>query len=153
MERPRIVCLCGSTRFWLEFQQALLDEALVGHIVLSPASNTGDDEDRSLSDTQLATLEELHLREVDLADEILVLNVDQYVDDTTGRAFLHAWAAGKGVRWLEPPGPELLARLNALVAALPQQAWEDAVRESRTCALCGSVQEGPIPKELTDGVD
>ncbi len=42
-ERPKIVCLCGSTRFLAAFQAANLHETLAGHIVLSVGSHTQDD--------------------------------------------------------------------------------------------------------------
>jgi hypothetical protein len=35
-KRRRIVCLCGSTKFWRTFQRAGLQETMRGNIVLSP---------------------------------------------------------------------------------------------------------------------
>src|SRR3990167_433103 len=40
-DRPKIVCLCGSTRFWREFQRASLRETMAGIIVLSIGAASG----------------------------------------------------------------------------------------------------------------
>ncbi|MCX4826096.1 hypothetical protein OG883_41235 [Streptomyces sp. NBC_01142] len=34
--RPKTVCLCGSTRFWAELAEANLRETAAGHMVLAP---------------------------------------------------------------------------------------------------------------------
>ena len=74
--KPTIVCLCGSTRFWRTFQQASLRETLAGKIVLSigAASGTDDEHFGNLPPEEYhrvkAQLDELHLRKIDLADEV-----------------------------------------------------------------------------------
>lgn len=106
--KPRIVCLCGSTRFWRTFQKASLDETLAGRIVLSIGAASGTDDDhfgnlpREEYDRVKAMLDDLHLRKIDLADEVLILNVDGYVGESTRREWLYAVTSGKRVRWLEP---------------------------------------------------
>jgi len=47
-------------------------------------------------------LDELHKRKIDLADEVLVLNVGGYVGDSTKSEIRYAIEYGKPVRWLEP---------------------------------------------------
>ncbi|MBK9181464.1 MAG: hypothetical protein IPM45_18285 [Acidimicrobiales bacterium] len=49
-----------------------------------------------------AMLDRLHLRKIDMADEVLVLNVGGYVGESTAREVAYAEAAGKPVRYLEP---------------------------------------------------
>jgi hypothetical protein len=57
------------------------------------------------SDDELAEikrgLDELHLRKIDLADEILVLNVGGYIGDSTRREIEYAQSKGKRIRYLE----------------------------------------------------
>ncbi len=107
-ERPRIVCLCGSTRFWREFQRASLAETLAGKIVLSIGAASGTDDEhfgnlpREEYERVKAMLDELHLRKIDLADEVLVLNVGGYIGESTRRELAYARSLGKPVRWLEP---------------------------------------------------
>jgi len=106
--RPSIVCLCGSTRFGKAFRQANLDETLAGRIVLTIGSSTRNDADLfgHLSCEEIAAikarLDELHLHKIDLADEILVLNVGGYVGKSTTREIQYACRTGKHIRWLEP---------------------------------------------------
>lgn len=104
--KPKVVCLCGSTRFYKEFQEANFQETMKGKIVLTvgfyPHSQTeahGQDVDITPEDKEM--LDELHLRKIDLADEILVLNVGGYIGKSTWKEISYAFATGKGVRWLE----------------------------------------------------
>lgn len=107
-QRPRIVCLCGSTRFWREFQRQSLAETLAGRIVLSIGAASGTDDEhfgnlpRSEYEHVKAELDTLHLRKIDVADEILVLNVGGYVGESTRREIAYARSHGKPVRWLDP---------------------------------------------------
>jgi len=106
VREPRVVCLCGSNRFGEAFREANLVETLAGRIVLTIGCNLRSDcELVALSETERARvkadLDELHLRKIDLADEILVLNVGGYVGSSTSREIEYARAAGKAIRWLD----------------------------------------------------
>jgi len=108
MEHPTIVCLCGSTRFGITFEEANLSETLAGRIVLSIGCNLKSDAELfvDMSEEELAEvksrLDELHLRKIDLADEILVLNIGGYVGESTSREIEYAHAHGKHIRWWSP---------------------------------------------------
>lgn len=102
-KRPRIVCLCGSTRFkaaWWEETKRLTHE---GYIVLGVGDlnpnkvDTNDPIDPALK----AKLDELHLRKIDLADEVLILNVGGYIGESTRRELEYARKGNKPVRFLE----------------------------------------------------
>jgi hypothetical protein len=107
MNRPKIVCLCGSTRFGKEFQSANLNETLAGRIVLSIGCNMKSDKElfKDKSPEELLQikldLDELHKRKIDLADEILVLNVGGYIGESTKSEIRYARAHGKDIRLLE----------------------------------------------------
>lgn len=112
--RPPIVCLCGSTRFWKTFQEAGLRETLAGKIVLSiGAACAADDDDQTFGgnvpaveyERAKAQLDELHLRKIELADDVLILNVGGYIGESTGRELAHARKLGKPVRFWEPEAP------------------------------------------------
>jgi hypothetical protein len=83
-ERPKIVCLCGSTRFKAEYEGVSRDETLKGHIVLS-VGMFGHQEGIDMGGPVKAMLDELHLRKVEMADEVLVVN---------GRINLHRGCGG-----------------------------------------------------------
>jgi len=105
--RPTIVCLCGSTRFSEAFQKANLLETLAGNIVLTIGCDLRSDTVtfHDLSDEQRAEikaqLDELHLSKIDLADEVLILNVNGYIGESTRRELSYANQQGKRIRFLE----------------------------------------------------
>lgn len=103
--RPYIVCLCGSTRFYDEFQRANFRETMAGRIVLSvgfyPHSQAkAHGEDVGITPEQKESLDELHKRKIDLADEILVLDVNSYIGSSTRSEIEYAMKHGKTVRYL-----------------------------------------------------
>lgn len=105
---PRIVCLCGSTRFYEAFVQANYDETMAGRIVLSVGHyphrpETLHGEQVGCTPAQKIELDKLHFRKIELADEILVLNVAGYIGESTRNEINHATALGKPIRYLETP--------------------------------------------------
>ncbi len=107
VDNPTIVCLCGSTRFWRTYQEAGLQETLAGKIVLSIGAASGTDDDhfgnlpREEYDAVKARLDWLHMRKIDLADEVLILNVDGYIGESTRNELAYARHQGKVIRWWE----------------------------------------------------
>lgn len=101
-----IVCLCGSTRFFETFQEASLRETVAGKIILSIGCNLRSDHQLWANPFEREaikrSLDELHLRKIDLADEVLVLNVGGYIGDSTRREIAYAESLGRPVRYLEP---------------------------------------------------
>lgn len=97
----RIVCLCGSTKFKDAYEKANFDESLNGNIILSVGCYAHADE-IPLTPTQKINLDELHLRKIDLADEIFVLNVGGYIGKSTSREILYASKLQKTIKFLEP---------------------------------------------------
>ena len=105
-KRPRVVCLCGSTRFYEAFQKANYNETMTGRIVLSVgfyphSAEQVHGEAIVITAEQKVALDELHKRKIDLADEILVLNVGGYVGSSTASEIEYAKAHGKPIRYLE----------------------------------------------------
>lgn len=114
---PKVVCLCGSTRFYREYQIANFDETLAGHIVLSvgfyPHSQEHHEEvgltNAGYDESIKEALDELHKRKIDLADEVLVISPSGYIGDSTRSEIEYAQAHGKPVGYREdfpPPVPE-----------------------------------------------
>lgn len=73
MSKPRKVVLCGSTRFKEAFEKASRDFTLKGHIVLS-VGLFGYLEELDMSSDTKKMLDELHLRKIDDADEVFIVN-------------------------------------------------------------------------------
>ncbi len=96
---PKIVCLCGSTRFKDEFMEQNKRLTLNGYIVLS-VGFFGHIDGMPIEEEK-QRVDELHLRKIDLADEVLILNVDGYIGESTRRELDYARTQGKPVRFLE----------------------------------------------------
>ena len=101
-EMPKIVVLCGSTKFYKSFEDANLKETLAGNIVLSIGCSVYSDATLEISVQQKIRLDELHKRKIDLADEVFVLNVGGYIGDSTRREIEYAKALGMPIRYLYP---------------------------------------------------
>ena len=103
---PRIVVLCGSTRFGSTFEDENLRLTLEGCIVLSVGAVTTSDEallkDGRITDRCKKSLDRLHLRKIDLADEVRVLNLGGYIGESTRNEIDYAEWRGKPITYLEP---------------------------------------------------
>jgi hypothetical protein len=104
-ERPEIVCICGSVRFADEMLAANRELTFAGVIVVAPGV-FGRPEDREtgekITDEQKAALGALHLRKIDLADRVLVVNPGGYIGESTSREIAYAHATGKPVSFTDP---------------------------------------------------
>uniref|UniRef100_UPI002F91B614 hypothetical protein n=1 Tax=Streptomyces sp. NBC_01562 TaxID=2975879 RepID=UPI002F91B614 len=104
--RPRIVVLCGSTRHWQEFAEANLYETAAGRIVLAPGCNLKQPHplwaDSAQAERLKLVLDDLHLRKIDLADEVLVVNPGGYIGDSTRSEIAYARSVGKPIRYTHP---------------------------------------------------
>lgn len=105
---PKIVCLCGSTRFYREFQRVNYEETCAGNIVLSVgffwnAMAEAHGEQLATTPELKVALDELHKRKIDLADEVLILNVGGYIGDSTRSERDYALSKNVPVRYLEEP--------------------------------------------------
>lgn len=97
-----IITLCGSTRFKDTFLEVQKQLTLEGNIVISVGlfGHSGDEEVWHENTKQM--LDEMHLRKIDLADEIFVINVNNYIGESTRREIIYAKSHGKTIRFLEP---------------------------------------------------
>lgn len=96
-DRPEIVCICGSARFAEEMRDANRDLTFAGVIVVAPG-----EADEAISVEQKALLDALHLRKIDLADRVLVVNSRGYIGESTRREIAYARATGKPVSFTAP---------------------------------------------------
>lgn len=103
INKPKIVCLCGSTRFMQAFFDAGWKFTLKGYIVLSVgvckhAEHHGAE---ALGQDVADRLDELHLRKIDLADEVFVLNIGGYIGKSTSKEIAYAIEKNKPISYLE----------------------------------------------------
>lgn len=104
--RPKIVCLCGSTRFREAFDMANKAETFKGHIVLGPGifprNANGEWDPTQISVEQKRRLDLLHFRKIELSDEVIVVNVNDYIGESTAREIAYAMKIWKPVKYLYP---------------------------------------------------
>ena len=102
---PEIVCLCGSTRFFDTYIQEqwrlTLEGKIVFMIAICPPGGPKDHAGEAYGPEIAALLDELHLRKIDLADEVRILNVGGYIGKSTRRELEYAVSRGKRVTFLE----------------------------------------------------
>ncbi len=104
--RPKIVCICGSSRFvdvsavkaW-EFNKLGIATFMMP---LLPHWYPGVQEHHQAEAEGVAeALDNLWLRLIEMADEVFVVNVDGYIGERTGIEIGHARKLGKPVVYLE----------------------------------------------------
>jgi hypothetical protein len=102
--RPEIVCISGSVRFAEELGAANRELTLAGAIVVAPSVFPGAEDQQAIpiTEEQKTALAALHLRKIDLADRILVVNPGGYVGQSTAREIAYARAIGKPVSFTDP---------------------------------------------------
>lgn len=113
--KPPIVCLCGSTRFIDTFNKWRKELTLEGKIVVSielvlPQNEREDPQHNNYKVKQM--LDELHLRKIDIADEVMILNVGGYIGDSTKAEIEYAQSLGKTIKYLENNPPPKSSHLT-----------------------------------------
>lgn len=77
----KIITLCGSLKFKKEMMIVAEKMALEGNCIISPVYPVLENCKRT--DQQLKKLKESHLKKIELSDAILVVNVNNYIGDST----------------------------------------------------------------------
>lgn len=102
-----VICLCGSTRFTEQMLVKQWELTKQGYVVLSwcalpdwyfkgkEIAHIGDQEGVK------EIVDRVHFRKIDLADEVLVINVGGYIGESTGNEIGYADSQNKPVRYLE----------------------------------------------------
>ncbi len=77
----KIITLCGSLKFKKEMMTVAEKMALKGDCVLTPVYPVLENMERT--EEQLIKLKEAHFKRIELSDAILVVNVNNYIGDST----------------------------------------------------------------------
>ena len=77
----KIITLCGSLKFKKEMMTIAEKMALDGYCILTPVYPVSEDIKRTKE--QLIKLKEAHFKRIELSDAILVVNVNNYIGDST----------------------------------------------------------------------
>ena len=127
MSKPLITCLCGSSRF-VDIMAVVgwLLERDEGKIILSlhllPRWYPNAPEHHLAEAEGVADqLDELHLRKIDIADEIFVIDWHGYIGESTSREIEYATANNRPVRYLTKEPLYLGFVRDALIAYAEEQ--------------------------------
>jgi hypothetical protein len=111
LSRPKIICLCGSTKYadihainkWELEQTGNTICLMISYIPRWYADQQGYKEPDHIGEQAgvKSKLDELHLRKIDLADEIFVINVGGYIGESTYNEICYAKKNNKPVKFLE----------------------------------------------------
>ena len=94
--RCKVITLCGSVRFRETLQQVQQRLTLEGSLVLCPVFFDDIQPDAEAK----ALLDQLHRQRIDMADEVLIINVDGYIGQSTRAEIDYAIRMGKPVHYL-----------------------------------------------------
>lgn len=91
----KIIAICGSLKFQKDMMEIAEKMALDGNCVLTPVYPVSKDCERTTR--QLENLKEEHLKRIELADTILVLNIKNYIGNSTSFEIEYAKKLGKEI--------------------------------------------------------
>jgi len=106
LDRPKIICLCGSTKFTHEMLIKQWELTKKGYIVVSWCA-LPDDYYQGLEKAHIGDQEgvkefvdEIHKRKIDISDKVLIIDVGGYIGTSTRSELDYAIKHGKPVRYL-----------------------------------------------------
>jgi hypothetical protein len=105
--RPKIVTLCGSTRFYDEFQEEFYRLTMEGKMVQTVGffphakAKHGHGEGVGHDSAEKKKLDELHMRKIDLCDEVFIINVGGYIGESTRNEINYARSIGRPIEYRE----------------------------------------------------
>lgn len=91
----KIITLCGSLKFKKEMMEIAEKMALDGNCVLTPIYPVLENYKRT--DRQLELLKEAHFKKIELSDSILVVNINNYIGNSTNLEIEYAKKLGKEI--------------------------------------------------------
>lgn len=105
-EKPKIVVLCGSSRFcdvmavcawFIERDERAITMGL--HLLPGWYNEELIPDHLAEHEGVADAMDELHLRKIDLCDEIFIVNFNDYIGNSTKREIEYAQAQNKNIRW------------------------------------------------------
>ena len=95
----KIVTLCGSLKFQKEMMEIAQRMSLEGKCVLTPVWPVL--ENKKLSESELIFLKEEHFKRIELSDTVLVVNINNYIGNSTSLEIDYAKKLGKEIVYYE----------------------------------------------------
>lgn len=91
----KIITLCGSLKFKKEMMTIAEKMTLDGYCILTPVYPVSEDIKRTKE--QLIKLKEAHFKRIELSDAILVVNINNYIGESTNLEIDYTKKIGKEI--------------------------------------------------------
>ena len=91
----KIITICGSLKFQKEMMVVAEKMALDGNCILTPVYPVLGNIEKT--EAQLLKLKEAHFKRIELSDAILVINIDNYIGNSTKLEIEYAENLGKEI--------------------------------------------------------
>lgn len=94
-----VITLCGSTKFESEFIEIAQELTLKGNVVLCPVIFTHRDS-VGITDDKKKILDSIYQKKIDMADEIIIINKNGYIGDSTMKEIEYSIRNNKKIYYL-----------------------------------------------------
>lgn len=91
----KIVTLCGSLKYQKEMMKLAEMMTLKGYCILTPIYPTISSAERT--EEEIIKLKKSHFKKIELSDAILVVNINNYIGDSTNLEIDYAKKLGKKI--------------------------------------------------------
>ena len=91
----KVITLCGSLKLKKEMMTVAEKKALEGYCVLTPVYPVLENIERT--EEQLIKLKEAHFKRIELSDAILVVDINNYIGNSTNLEIDYAKKLGKEI--------------------------------------------------------
>ena len=95
----KIITLCGSLEFQKEMMKVAEKMSLDGYCVLTPVYPVLENIERT--EEQLIKLKEAHFKRIELSDAILVVDINNYIGNSTNLEIDYAKKLGKEIYYTD----------------------------------------------------
>lgn len=106
-KKPEIVCICGSSRFIGMMAVKAWELEKIGVLTLSchllPSWYTDIPHHLAEAEGVAEILDELHLRKIDMADRVFIMNSENYIGERTAIEIKYAEDHGKPIDYFHSP--------------------------------------------------
>lgn len=91
----KVITLCGSLKFKNEMMKIAEELSLKGNCILTPVYPVNEKKERTTE--ELKKLKEAHFKRIDFSDAIYVVNVNDYIGESTKIEIEYAKSKGKEI--------------------------------------------------------
>lgn len=103
MRKYPVITLCGSSRFKNEFIKLNEEFTLQGFVVISLGLFGHADKkyENILTPEKKLLLDDIHKQKIDMADIVFIVNVNNYIGESTRNEIEYAESLNKTIKYLE----------------------------------------------------